>query len=96
IEKISHEIGFSPMAARRNTTKDREAETGWKTLQLSELSEADRVELRARTQLDRYLWRRWVLRENVAFAREEQSRFRRSEFVRPRYQCERRLARMFG
>lgn len=96
IEKISLEIGVSPMAKRRNTTKDREAETGWKTLRLAELSEADRAELEARTQLDRYLWRRWVLKENVGFAPEKHSRFRQSEFFRPRYQCERRLSRMFG
>lgn len=97
VHKISTELGISPVAERRNTTEDdRKAKTGWKMVRYGDLSEADRVELKSRTLLDRYLWRRWVLKEHVSYAPEWQSQFTRSEFLRPRYECERRLARLFG
>ncbi|MFT3730786.1 MAG: hypothetical protein QM780_05060 [Hyphomicrobium sp.] len=96
VEKISEEIGIGPAAERRNTTEDRLSKTGWTMVRLGDLSDEDRGELRSRTQLDRYLWRRWVLKENVPFGEEARGRFKRTEFARPRYQCERRLARLFG
>lgn len=97
VRKISTEIGISPVAQRRNTTEDeRKAKTGWKMVRYGDLSDADRAELKSRTLLDRYLWRKWALKEDVSFAPDQQSQFTRSEFLRTRYQCERRLARMFG
>lgn len=96
IAKISTEIGISPTAERRNTTEEKKERIVWRMVRPADLSKADRAELKSRTHLDRYLWRRWVLNEDVSLAPETKSRFRRSEFLRPRYQFERRLARMFG
>lgn len=96
IRKISAELGISPVAKRQNTTEDGKAKAGWTMVRHGDLSDAERAELKSRTQLDRYLWRRWVLKEDVRVAPDLQSQFRRSEFLRPRYQCERRLARLFG
>jgi len=96
VATISGEIGISPVADRRNTTEEKRANTGWTILRPGELSEQDRIELKARTQLDRYVWRRWVLKENIAFAPDVRSQFTRSELLRSRYEFERRLARMFG
>ena len=93
---ISEELGISPLAQRRNTAEANQHMTGWKILRAGEISEADRIELKARTNLDRYLWRRWVLKDGAPFRPEPARRFVQTEIVRPRYQCERRLARMFG
>lgn len=96
VEKVSGEIGISPMAQRRNTAEEKQQQTGWKIVRLGDISEADRTELKARTNLDRYLWRRWVLKDNAPFTRDATQGFAQTEFVRPRYQVERRLARAFG
>jgi hypothetical protein len=96
IETISGEIGISRAAQRQNTAEEKQQMTGWKIVRFGDISEADRTELKARTNLDRYLWRRWILKDDAPFTHEASNRFAHSELVRPRYQCERRLARMFG
>ena len=94
--KISAEIGVSPRAPRRNTAEEKQAKTGWKVVRLADLSKSERVVLKSRTALDHYLWRRWAQREDVSFGRSVQRSFVLSEFIRPKYQFERRIARRFG
>jgi hypothetical protein len=96
VEKLSEELGISPLARRQNTAEANQKMSGWKILRSADISKADRLELKARTNLDRYLWRRWVLKDGAQFRAEPARRFVQTEFVRPRYQAERRLARMFG
>jgi hypothetical protein len=93
---IAAEIGIPSHAPRRNTAEEKQAKTGWKIVRLEDLSKSEREVLKSRTELDSYLWRRWTQGENVSFDRSVQSRFMRSEFIRPRYQVERRLVRRYG
>ncbi|WP_245280076.1 hypothetical protein [Hyphomicrobium sp. 99] len=96
IEKISAEISISPAAQRENTAEEKQAMTGWKIIRLGDLSASDRALLKSRTALDHYVWNRWVRKEKRLFDGRAQSSFALSEFVRPRYQAERRIARRFG
>jgi hypothetical protein len=96
VEKISGELGISPVATRRNTAEEKQQATGWKILRMADISAAERAELRARTNLDRYLWRRWMLKDETPFSRDAAQGFVQTEMVRPRYQFERRVARAFG
>ena len=94
--KISAEIGIPPRAPRRNTAEEKQAKTGWKIVKLGDLSKSERTVLNSRTALDRYLWCRWAQRENVSFDHSFQSNFALSEFIRLKYQFERRIARRFA
>lgn len=96
IESISAEIGISPEAPRRNSAEEKQAITGWKIVRAADLSATDRALLKSRTALDQYLWSRWVRKEMKPFDSHAQSSFVLSEFVRPKYQVERRIARRFG
>jgi hypothetical protein len=96
VAKISGELGITPVAERRNVTKDKRETAVWKIVRLEDLSQDERAELRSRTQLDQYLWRKWVLKDNIVFRPETSSRFTWTELMRPRYQCERRFVRRFG
>jgi hypothetical protein len=96
IASISRAIGIAERAPRRNTAAERLTETRWKLVRYDDLSEEDRRLLKSRTRVDRYLWRRWAMKENVAFEQPSVDRFLRSEFVRPGYQIKRRTIRRFG
>ncbi|MBN9247736.1 MAG: hypothetical protein J0I81_09870, partial [Hyphomicrobium sp.] len=96
IESISAEIGISPEAPRRNSAEEKQAITGWKIVRAADLSATDRALLKSRTALDQYLWSRWVRKEMKPFDSHAPSSFVLSEFVRPKYQVERRIARRFG
>jgi len=96
IRSISAEIGISPEAPRRNSAEEHQARTDWKIVRLGDLSATDRTLLKSRTALDHYLWSRWVRKEMKPFDSRAQSSFVLSEFVRPKYQVERRIARRFG
>jgi hypothetical protein len=94
--KISAEIGVSHCVSQRNTAEEKQTKTGWKIVSLGDLSASERAVLKSRTALDRYVWSRWAQKKNVSFDGGGQSRFALSEFLRPKYQLERRVARRFG
>jgi len=96
IEKVSAELDIRPVAPRRNAAEEKQVKTGWKILKLEDLTPSEHALLKSRTALDDYLWKRWVQKDQKAFDRRDQSNFAYSEFVRPRYQVERRIARRFG
>jgi hypothetical protein len=96
IASISRAIGIAEQAPRRNTAAQNLAEVRWKLVGYDDLSEDDRRLLKSRTRVDRYLWRRWAMKENIAFEEPSVDRFLRSEFVRPGYQIQRRTIRRFG
>lgn len=96
IASLSAQIGIADCAPRRNTAEQIQQKTGWKLIGLDDLSEQDRLLLGSRTSLDRYLWRRWVLKENVVFDHSNATGFLFSELVRPSYQLQRRAAQRFG
>ena len=96
IASLSAQIGIADCAPRRNTAEQIQQKTGWELIGLDDLSEQDRFLLRSRTSLDRYLWRRWVLKENVVFDHSNATGFLFSELVRPSYQLQRRAVGRFG
>lgn len=96
IASLSAQIGIADTAPRRNTAEQIQQKTGWELIGLDDLSEQDRFLLRSRTSLDRYLWRRWVLKENVVFDHSNATGFLFSELVRPSYQLQRRAVGRFG
>lgn len=96
IEKISAELDIARTAPRRNAAEEKQVVTGWKILKLDDLSATEHALLKSRTALDDYIWKRWVQKDPKPFERLEQDNFVLSEFVRPRYQAERRIARRFG
>jgi hypothetical protein len=96
IATLSSQIGVADQAPRRNTAEEKQTKTGWKIVRVGDLSEQDRLLLRERTTLDRYLWRRWVQKEDVVFDSSKKTGFLFSELVRPSYQIQRRTIRRFG
>ena len=96
IASLSAQIGIADYAPRRNTAEQIQQKTGWELIGLDDLSEQDRLLLRSRTSLDRYLWRRWALKENAAFDHTNATDFLFSELVRPSYQLQRRAVGRFG
>ncbi len=96
IATLSRELRIAEQAPRANISADRQQDTGWKMLHLEDVSEKDRLLLKSRVRLDRYLWRRWVLKENIEFNASSRSGFLLSEFVRPAYQVQRRAIRRHG
>lgn len=96
IASLSRQIGIRDRAPRHNTAEEKQRLTGWKVIGLDDLSEQERLLLKTRTSLDRYLWRRWALKENVAFDRSGSTGFLVSELVRPSYQIQRHAIQRFG
>lgn len=90
---LSRDLGIPEATTAKNTSTDWQATTGWKPLKLDELSEADRAAMARRLALDRYLWRRWALKEDVRFDERDSGGFLIEELRRPAYQIRRRLRR---
>lgn len=86
IASLTPQLGIAEYAPRRNTAEQNQKKSGWKVIGLEDLSRQDRLLLRSRTSLDRYLWRRWALKENIAFDHSKPTGFLFSELVRPSYQ----------
>jgi hypothetical protein len=91
----SRGLGIAEQAARANTQEEWVKKSGWKPLQLSDLSPDERSEMARRVNLDRYIWRRWALKEPVVFEPAEVAPFLLHELPRPIYQFRRRIARRF-
>ena len=96
ISSLTPQIGIAEYAPRRNTAEQNQKKSVWKVICLEDLSWQDRLLLRSRTSLDRYLWRRWALKENIVFDHSKPTGFLFSELVRPSYQIQRRTVRRFG
>jgi hypothetical protein len=89
----SRDLGIPEQAARTNTGEEWSERTGWKPLKPSDLAPAERAALADRLNLDRYIWRRWALKQRVAFESATVASFLRHELPRPVAQIRRRLAR---
>lgn len=63
---------------------------------MSELSEQDLSLLQSRFLIDRYLWRRWALKQNVSFERSMAQVLLPSEPMRAFYELRLRMARETG
>lgn len=90
---VSHDLGIPEVTTAKNTSTSWQATTGWQPLRLEELADKDRAAMERRLSLDRYLWRRWALKENVQFDEQESGAFLLEELRRPAYQIRRRLRR---
>ena len=91
----SRDLGIPEQAARTNTEDEWVRKSGWKPLRSSDLDPSDRDALAGRLNLDRYIWRRWALKEPVSFDSNAVAPFLLNELPRPIYQLRRRLARRF-
>jgi hypothetical protein len=91
----SHDLGIEPKASRANTQGEWVRKSGWTPLRLSDLSSNDRDMLTRRTTLDRYIWRRWALKESVTFDATAVAPFLLHELPRPIYLIQRRISRRF-
>lgn len=59
IEAIGADLGVPPAAARRNTSAELQARTGWRPVTAEALSPGARDAVRARHRLDQALWESW-------------------------------------
>jgi hypothetical protein len=92
----SRDLGIPEDAERTNTSDQWSDWTGWQPLKLSELSEQDLSLLQSRFLIDRYLWRRWALKQNVSFERSMAQVLLPSEPMRAFYELRLRMARKTG
>ena len=91
----SHDLGIVEKADRANTQDEWVRKSGWTPLRLSALTSSERDMLDRRTTLDRYIWRRWALKESVTFDATAVAPFLLHELPRPIYLVQRRIARRF-
>ncbi len=92
----SRDLGIPEHATRANSEDEWSEKTGWKPLKLKDLTTSERETLAGRLNLDRYIWRKWALKEPVAFDSATIAPFLRHELPRPVAQIRRRLARRAG
>lgn len=91
----SRDLGIPEQPARANTQGEWVKKSGWTPLQLTDLDAAEREALARRVHLDRYIWRRWALKEKVTFEGKNVALFLPHELRRPIYQARRRMARRY-
>lgn len=96
IAEISGLLAIPAEAPRSNTREEWEARSDWTPITLDSLPDRDRDALERRTRLDRYLWRRWAMREAVDLDPASVTPFVLAEIARPRAEIARRLARGRG
>jgi hypothetical protein len=89
----SRDLGIDERAARANTQEEWVRKSGWKPLRLSDLSAQERQLLSRRVKLDRYIWRRWALKESATPRPTQVAPFLLQELPRPIYQVQRRITR---
>ncbi len=90
------DLGIPLVPGRSNTSDEWVEKTGWKPIKHSDLSEHELQLLRGRFAIDRYLWRRWALKQDIKFERTSPSEFIPRQSLRPLYQLRLRTARQFG
>lgn len=59
VEAIGPDLGVPPIAVRRNTSAELQAQTGWRPVTAAALSPATRDAIRAHHGLDQALWEAW-------------------------------------
>lgn len=89
------DLGIPLTAERTNTSEQWASKTGWKPLTFNDLSDSERELLRRRFTVDRYLWRRWALKQDISFVPATTSVIPR-EPLRVVYELRLRSARQFG
>jgi hypothetical protein len=89
----SRDLGIPEQAARTNTEEEWSRKTGWTPIKLSDLTPSERDALAERLNLDRYIWRRWALKQPAIFESATVASFLRHELPRPVAQVRRHLAR---
>lgn len=92
----SRDLGIPEVPKRVNTEAQWRATTGWRPIGLDDLAPSQRDELASRVTIDRYLWRRFALGENIRFDAATAAPFMRNELMRPGYEIRRRLMRSYG
>ncbi|MGE3426400.1 MAG: hypothetical protein AB7I44_06405 [Hyphomicrobiaceae bacterium] len=90
------DLGIPGAAERTNTAEQWVLRTSWKPLKYRDLAERDRRLLKGRFAVDRYLWRRWALKQDIEFERAAPRRVIPHEPLRPFYEIRLRTARQFG
>jgi len=90
------DLGIPITAERINTSEQWARRTGWKPLRQSDLTERELRLLRGRFTIDRYLWRRWALKQDTEFKNTRPRRLVPHEPLRPFYEMRVRSARQFG
>lgn len=86
-------LGIPQQAVRANDTRELARRTGWRPIGLADLSPSEREELAQSLHLDNYLWRKWALKQDVAFGPAAHSSFLRKELSRVAPQVWRRAVR---
>ncbi|MGD9805574.1 MAG: sulfotransferase family 2 domain-containing protein [Hyphomicrobiaceae bacterium] len=89
----SEALGIPQQAVRENEAQSLAKRTGWRPVSLSDLRSTERDELTQRLQIDRYLWRKWALKQDVTFDPSTTAPFVRKEFSRVAPQVLRRVVR---
>jgi hypothetical protein len=92
----SRALGIPQRAARANDSENLARQTGWQPIRLADLSEAERADLAEHVHFDRYLWRRWALKQDITFDPMTSQPFLRKELARFAPQIQRRMARRFA
>ena len=90
---ISDRLGVPGALEHVNRSDDWADRTGWAPLKLDDLEPELVEEIRHRTQLDTYLWRRWAMGEQVAFRPERPIGYVRQELRRAVYEVRRKVRR---
>lgn len=93
---LSGDLSIPLEPNRTNTSEEWASRTGWKLMSFRDLTDRQQKLLRNRFTIDRYLWRRWALKEDVVFERSDSESVLAQEFLRPLYEARLRLARRFG
>lgn len=86
-------LDIAAKAQRENTSQQWMAQTGWRPIMRDQLDDRLVADLSSRTQLDSYIWRRWALKQDIAFEPRPARPFLVSESTRAVAQLQRRWHR---
>jgi len=92
----SQALGIPQSAVRANDSESLSRQIGWQPIRWADLNQTEREELAEHVHFDRYLWRRWALKQDIAFDPATSQPFLRKELARFVPQIHRRIARRFA
>jgi hypothetical protein len=90
------QLGIPGTPERVNSSEQWRSMSGWTPVTLKDLDRSDRDELRERVQLDKYLWRRWALNNDVEVRTNDIASFLGRETVRPYYKLRREITKVMS
>ncbi|MFV0367188.1 MAG: hypothetical protein ACK5KM_01890 [Hyphomicrobiaceae bacterium] len=90
------DLGIPTDPGRANTSEEWVKRTGWKPLGLSDLTDQDRALLESRFAVDRYLWKRWALKQDIVLEHTNASQDLQAELVRPIFELRVKAAKRYG